>query len=123
VHPLALVVVQLLHGATFGAMHLAAMRALLGLKQGLAGRAQALLASAVSASTGGLIWLSGPLYARSAGRPSGPWRRSARWPCRWPGGCAEAGATDGPDLDLQNGFRGAGPSAGPGAAPLLLVRP
>ena len=68
VHPLALVAVQLLHGATFGAMHLAAMRALLGLKQGLAGRAQALLASAVSASTGGLIWLSGPLYAALGGQ-------------------------------------------------------
>jgi PPP family 3-phenylpropionic acid transporter len=67
VHPFALLAVQLLHGATFGAMHLAAMRALLGLAPGLAGRAQALLASAVSASTGGLIWLSGPLYAAAGG--------------------------------------------------------
>lgn len=65
--PVALVVVQLGHGATFGAMHLAAMRALLGLAPGLAGRAQALLASAVSAATGGLIWLSGPLYAAAGG--------------------------------------------------------
>ena len=42
-------------------------RTLLGLAPGLAGRAQALLASAVSASTGGLIWLSGPLYAAAGG--------------------------------------------------------
>ena len=47
---------------------LAGWRALLGLKPGLAGRAQALLASAVSASTGGLIWLSGPLYAALGGQ-------------------------------------------------------
>ena len=65
--PAALVVVQLLHGATFGAMHLAAMRALLALPPGLAGRAQALLAAAVSAATGALIWASGPLYTSLGG--------------------------------------------------------
>lgn len=62
-----LVVVQLLHGATFGAMHLAAMRALVGLPAGLSGRAQSLLASAVSATTGGLIWACGPLYGAVGG--------------------------------------------------------
>jgi PPP family 3-phenylpropionic acid transporter len=67
VEPAILVAVQLLHGLTFGAMHLAAMRALLGLPAGLAGRAQTLLASAVSAATGGLIWASGPLYASLGG--------------------------------------------------------
>ena len=65
--PWLLVLAQLGHGATFGAMHLAAMRALLGLAPGLAGRAQALLASTVSASTGALLWLSGPLYATLGG--------------------------------------------------------
>jgi len=65
--PAVLVVVQLLHGATFGAMHLAAMRALVGLPAGLSGRAQTLLASAVSASTGALIWASGPLYEAVGG--------------------------------------------------------
>ena len=62
-----LVLIQLLHGLTFGAMHLAAMRALVGLPALLSGRAQTLLASAVSASTGGLMWLSGPLYAQVGG--------------------------------------------------------
>ncbi|UPY37715.1 MFS transporter [Sediminicoccus sp. KRV36] len=65
--PWALVGIQLLHGLTFGAMHLAAMRALLGLPAGLSGRAQTLLASAISASTGGLIWASGWLYAVAGG--------------------------------------------------------
>lgn len=58
--PAVLVVIQTLHGLTFGAMHLAAMRALVGLPANLSGRAQTLLASAVSASTGGLMWASGP---------------------------------------------------------------
>ncbi|MBX9752969.1 MAG: MFS transporter [Roseococcus sp.] len=62
-----LVVIQLLHGLTFGAMHLAAMRALVGLPAALSGRAQTLLASAVSASTGGLIWASGPFYGLVGG--------------------------------------------------------
>ena len=66
--PAVLVMVQLLHGATFGAMHLAAMRALMGLPAGLSGRAQSLLAAAVSAATGGLIWASGPLYDAVGGR-------------------------------------------------------
>lgn len=65
--PAILVVIQLLHGLTFGAMHLAAMRALVGLPAGLSGRAQTLLASAVSASTGGLMWASGWLYGAVGG--------------------------------------------------------
>lgn len=65
--PAVLVVIQLLHGATFGAMHLAAMRALVALPQALSGRAQTLHASAVSASTGGLMWASGWLYAAAGG--------------------------------------------------------
>jgi len=65
--PAALVVIQLLHGATFGAMHLAAMRALMALPAGISGRAQSLLASAVSATTGVLIWASGPLYGVAGG--------------------------------------------------------
>jgi PPP family 3-phenylpropionic acid transporter len=65
--PAALVVIQLLHGLTFGAMHLAAMRALVGLPATLSGRAQTLLASAVSASTGGLMWASGPFYGLVGG--------------------------------------------------------
>ena len=65
--PAALVVIQLLHGLTFGAMHLAAMRALVALPPALSGRAQTLLASAVSASTGGLMWASGWLYAATGG--------------------------------------------------------
>jgi PPP family 3-phenylpropionic acid transporter len=65
--PAVLVVIQLLHGLTFGAMHLAAMRALVGLPAGLSGRAQTLLASAVSASTGGLMWASGWLYGAVGG--------------------------------------------------------
>lgn len=65
--PAILIGVQLLHGLTFGAMHLAAMRALVGLPAGLSGRAQTLLASAVSASTGGLMWASGWLYGATGG--------------------------------------------------------
>ena len=65
--PAALVLVQLLHGATFGAMHLSAMRALVSLPAGFSGRAQTLLASAVSASTGALMWGSGLLYDAVAG--------------------------------------------------------
>ncbi|WPB85204.1 MFS transporter [Sediminicoccus rosea] len=67
VEPAVLVVVNLLHGLTFGAMHLSAMRALVSLPAGLSGRAQTLLASAVSASTGGLMWGSGWLYGAVGG--------------------------------------------------------
>lgn len=67
VEPAALLGVNLLHGLTFGAMHLAAMRALMALPAGLSGRAQTLLASAVSASTGGLMWGSGWLYGAAGG--------------------------------------------------------
>jgi PPP family 3-phenylpropionic acid transporter len=65
--PAVMVVIQLLHGLTFGAMHLAAMRLLVGLPATLSGRAQTLLASAVSASTGGLMWASGPVYGMVGG--------------------------------------------------------
>ena len=67
VEPALLMAVQLLHGLTFGAMHLAAMKALVGLPAGLSGRAQTLLASAVSAGTGGLMWASGGLYGALGG--------------------------------------------------------
>ncbi|MDB5413530.1 MAG: transporter [Rubritepida sp.] len=65
--PAVLVAIQLLHGATFGAMHLATMRALLGLPHGLSARAQTLVASGVGASMGALMWTSGALYAWTGG--------------------------------------------------------
>jgi PPP family 3-phenylpropionic acid transporter len=65
--PIALVLVQPLHAASFGAMHLAAMRAMVALPEGLAGRAQTLLAAAVGASTGLLIWASGPVFEMVGG--------------------------------------------------------
>lgn len=65
--PLPLFLVQGLHAATFGAMHLAAMRALVALPAELSGRAQTLLASGVSASTGLFMWLCGPAYAAGGG--------------------------------------------------------
>jgi hypothetical protein len=43
------------------------MRALMALPAGISGRAQSLLASAVSATTGVLIWASGPLYGVAGG--------------------------------------------------------
>lgn len=67
VEPALLLPVQLLHGATFGAMHLATMQALLGLPAGVSARAQTLVASAVSAASGGLMWGSGFLYAATGG--------------------------------------------------------
>lgn len=65
--PWALFAVQGLHAASFGAMHLAAMRALLALPAELSGRAQTLHAAAVAAATGLFMWLCGPLYASGGG--------------------------------------------------------
>lgn len=65
--PALLLPVQTLHGATFGAMHLATMQALLGLPAQVTARAQTLVASAVSAASGGLMWGSGFLYAAVGG--------------------------------------------------------
>lgn len=65
--PLLLLLVQPLHAATFGAMHLAAMRAIVALPADLAGRAQTLLAAAVGAGTGALMWAAGPLFAWGGG--------------------------------------------------------
>ncbi len=67
VEPAALLAAQTLHGATFGAMHLATMQALLGLPPGVSARAQTLVASAVSAASGALMWSSGLLYAATGG--------------------------------------------------------
>ncbi len=66
--PALLLPAQILHGATFGAMHLATMQALLGLPAGVSARAQTLVASAISATSGGLMWGSGFLYAAAGGR-------------------------------------------------------
>jgi PPP family 3-phenylpropionic acid transporter len=65
--PVPLFLVQGLHAATFGAMHLAAMRALVALPAEVSGRAQTLLASGVSAATGLFMWLCGPAYAAGGG--------------------------------------------------------
>jgi len=65
--PAILLLAQLLHGATFGAMHLALIRALVALPAALSGRAQTLAASAIGAATGGLMWLGGSLYAGLGG--------------------------------------------------------
>lgn len=65
--PAVLLPVQTLHGATFGAMHLATMQALLGLPSHVSARAQTLVASAVSAASGALMWVSGILYAAAGG--------------------------------------------------------
>ncbi len=62
-----LAALNLLHGITFGAMHLAAMRALLALPPELAGRAQTLHAAAVGAATGVLTLAGGALYAGFGG--------------------------------------------------------
>jgi len=67
VDPAALIAVQLLHAATFGAMHLAAMRAMVALPAEISGRAQTLLASGVSAAMGLVMWLSGPIFAAFGG--------------------------------------------------------
>jgi PPP family 3-phenylpropionic acid transporter len=66
--PWPLFLVQGLHAASFGAMHLAAMRALLALPAELSGRAQTLHAAAVAAATGLFMWLCGPLYAWAEGQ-------------------------------------------------------
>lgn len=64
----ALAAVQLLHAATFGAMHLAAMRVLAGLPPNQAATAQTLHASlGVGVFSGLLILGSGTLYARFGG--------------------------------------------------------
>lgn len=64
----ALAVVQVLHGATFGAMHLAAMRVLAGLPLNQAATAQTLHSSlGVGVASGLLLLASGGLYARFGG--------------------------------------------------------
>ncbi|MBY0336183.1 MAG: MFS transporter, partial [Acetobacteraceae bacterium] len=67
VAPVPLLLVNLLHGVTFGAMHLAAMRALFALPAAVAGRAQVLLSVSIGATTGVLMWASGPLFAATGG--------------------------------------------------------
>lgn len=59
--------VTALHGLTFGAMHLAAMRALRRLPAEMAGRAQTLHSAAVGAASGTLMLLGGALYAALGG--------------------------------------------------------
>ncbi|MFL1463052.1 MFS transporter, partial [Roseococcus sp. DSY-14] len=59
----ALVPVTALHGLTFGAMHLAAMRALRALPAEMAGRAQTLHSAAVGAGSAALMLAAGALYA------------------------------------------------------------
>lgn len=60
----ALFLAQSLHALTFGAMHLAAIRALAALPAGLGARAQTLHASlGVGLASGALMLASGPLYA------------------------------------------------------------
>lgn len=65
--PIALLALQTLHAATFGLMHLAAMRAMVRLPAELSGRAQTLLAAAVSATMGLVMWLSGLVFAALGG--------------------------------------------------------
>ena len=68
----ALALAQLLHGATFGAMHLAAMRVLSRQPPGRAATAQTLHASLGGGLASGLLMLAaGPLYA--AAGASGFW--------------------------------------------------
>ncbi len=65
----ALALAQLLHAATFGAMHLAAMRVLAGMPLHLAATAQTLHASAgVGLAFGVLTFGSGLLFARAGGQ-------------------------------------------------------
>jgi PPP family 3-phenylpropionic acid transporter len=64
----ALALAQLLHGATFGAMHLAAMRVLARQPAGRAATAQTLHASLGGGLASGLLMLAaGPLYAAAGG--------------------------------------------------------
>ncbi len=63
----ALLAANLLHGLTFGAMHLAAMRGVLALPQSVAGRAQGWVAVASGAATGLLMWATAPVFAAFSG--------------------------------------------------------
>ncbi len=63
----ALLAANLLHGLTFGAMHLAAMRGVLALPQSVAGRAQSWVAVASGAATGLLMLAAAPLFAAAGG--------------------------------------------------------
>jgi PPP family 3-phenylpropionic acid transporter len=64
----ALALVQLLHAATFGAVHLAAMRVLSRQPPGRAATAQTLHASLGGGLASGLLMLvAGPLYAAAGG--------------------------------------------------------
>nr|WP_278008343.1 MFS transporter [Roseococcus thiosulfatophilus] len=65
--PIALLLLQTLHAATFGVMHLAAMRAMVRLPAELSGRAQTLLSAGVSATMGVVMWLSGQVFAALGG--------------------------------------------------------
>ncbi len=72
----ALAAVQLLHAATFAAMHLAAMRVLGRLPAGQAATAQTLHASlGVGLASGVLLLAAGPLYAAAGG--AGFWAMAA----------------------------------------------
>ena len=72
----ALMAVQVLHAATFGAQHLAAMRVLARLPAAQAATAQTLHASlGVGLASGVLTLVSGPLYAALGGR--GFWAMAA----------------------------------------------
>jgi PPP family 3-phenylpropionic acid transporter len=65
----ALALVQVLHGATFGAMHLAAMRVLAGLPAGQAATAQTLHGALGPGLAMGLLTLAaGPLFQDFGGR-------------------------------------------------------
>jgi PPP family 3-phenylpropionic acid transporter len=64
----ALIAVQALHGATFGAMHLAAMRVLVRQPPGQSATAQTLHASLGGGLASGILMLAaGPLYAVAGG--------------------------------------------------------
>lgn len=63
----ALLAANLLHGLTFGAMHLAAMRGVLALPQSVAARAQSAVTVASGAATGLLMWASAPVFAAHGG--------------------------------------------------------
>jgi PPP family 3-phenylpropionic acid transporter len=65
--PIPLLLINALQGVTFGAMHLAAMRSLFALPAGVAGRAQVLLSVSIGATTGVLMWASGPVFAALGG--------------------------------------------------------
>lgn len=74
--PLVLALVQPLHAATFGCMHLGAMRVLAGMPPGQAATAQTLHASlGVGLTMGVLTFGCGPLYAWAGG--AGFWAMAA----------------------------------------------